>query len=131
MVSQFESELNKRLACDYSLVSSSCIPCDNDDDEQRRVTTRRGRKLRFLLPSIIALGNNGGGGYERSMIETVDESSMLGVSSLPKDVPDPVKGKCDDKCSLRLKPSSKDFHQQSLFLSSNLSFYSLCFSFAT
>ena len=99
MVSQFESELNKRLACDYSLVSSSCIPCDNDDDERRRVSTRRGRKLRFLqVPSIIALGNNngGGGGYERSMIETVDESSMLGVSSLPKDVPDPVKGKCDE-----------------------------------
>ena len=73
LVAKFENELNTRLACAY--FDDNCLSCEDDSDNiAGRVRRRRtSSRIRFMF--------------------NVNNSSVAGISALPKDEPNTVKGK--------------------------------------
>ena len=73
LVAKFENELNARLACAY--FDDNCLSCeDGSDNKAGRVRRRRtSSRVRFMF--------------------NVNNSSVAGISALPKDEPSTVKGK--------------------------------------
>jgi hypothetical protein len=74
-IAMFEKELNARLACTY--FDDPCLACDNSTESISRNLRRRiSSRARFLA--------------------SVDDSSVSGISSLPKDEIYPEKGEIVD-----------------------------------
>lgn len=71
-ITKFEKELNSRLACTY--FDDPCLTCDNNDG-------RRARNLRRRVS------------FRARFLASVEDSSITGMSSLPKDEPNMEKGK--------------------------------------
>ncbi len=86
LIAKFEKELNSRLACTY--FDAPCLACDKNNG-------RRIWKLRRRMS------------FRARKLDSVEDSSMSGISPLPKDEPNPEKCEIVDAVSL---------HRSALFI---------------
>ena len=78
LLAKFEQDLHDRMSCDY--FEDECLACGGNDEKENSLSLRKRR----LMGQIEI--------YSRMIVE-VNNSSLMGISSLPPDQPNPVAGK--------------------------------------